>query len=138
MNLTFAFQVSGIGFFALLLSYLGILPLRRWAERRQILDIPNERSSHTLPKPLGGGIAIVFFSLTGFTAAWLFSQTCSIPSFFAYFFGALIIAVVSWRDDLRPLRKRIRFAAHSIGAVLVIFTFGYWQKVNLPLLRKMK
>jgi Fuc2NAc and GlcNAc transferase len=59
MNLTFALQILEIGFLALALSYLGVAALRRWAERRQILDIPNERSSHTLPTPRGGGIAIV-------------------------------------------------------------------------------
>jgi len=59
MNLTFALQILGVGFLALVLSFLGVAALRRWAERRRILDIPNERSSHTLPIPRGGGIAIV-------------------------------------------------------------------------------
>jgi len=61
MNLTFVLQLSGIGFLALMLSYLGVAALRRWAERKNILDFPNDRSSHTLPTPRGGGIAIVFF-----------------------------------------------------------------------------
>jgi len=55
MNLTFVLQIFGVGFLALVLSYLGVAVLRRWAERRQILDIPNERSSHSLPIPRSGG-----------------------------------------------------------------------------------
>ena len=30
----------------------------RIARMRQILDVPNERSSHSLPTPRGGGIAL--------------------------------------------------------------------------------
>jgi len=44
--LIFAFQIIGIGLLALILSHAGVGVFRRWAEKRQILDIPNERSSH--------------------------------------------------------------------------------------------
>ncbi|XRA82238.1 hypothetical protein RPN52_09415 [Pseudomonas putida] len=33
--------------------------LRRYALSRSLLDIPNARSSHTLPTPRGGGLAFV-------------------------------------------------------------------------------
>ena len=33
--------------------------LRRYALTRSLLDIPNERSSHSVPTPRGGGVAIV-------------------------------------------------------------------------------
>ena len=33
--------------------------MRRYALTRQLLDIPNARSSHTTPTPRGGGVAIV-------------------------------------------------------------------------------
>jgi len=33
------------------LSYLGVTLIRRYAERRQIIDHPNERSSHVIPTP---------------------------------------------------------------------------------------
>ncbi|MCI0556512.1 MAG: glycosyl transferase, partial [Anaerolineae bacterium] len=42
-----------------ILSYLGVWIIRRYAERRQILDHPNERSSHSMPTPRGGGLAII-------------------------------------------------------------------------------
>jgi len=129
----FALQVSGIGFLALVLSYLGVATLRRWAERRNILDIPNKRSSHTLPTPRGGGIAIAFFVLFGFAIAWLINPSWPVWALSAYLFGAALIAVVSWLDDLRPLPNRIRFAAHSAGAILAILGFGYWHSVDIPL-----
>ncbi len=33
--------------------------LRRYALARSIMDIPNARSSHSIPTPRGGGVAIV-------------------------------------------------------------------------------
>jgi len=91
MNLTFVLQILGIGFLALVLSYLGVAVLRRWAERRQILDIPNERSSHALPIPRGGGIAIVFFSTIGFIIIWRFNPIWPLSIFLTYLVGSLII-----------------------------------------------
>ena len=40
---------------ALLLTWL----LRRYALARSIIDMPTARSSHTIPTPRGGGVAIV-------------------------------------------------------------------------------
>ena len=44
-----------IFFLSLGLTYL----VKRIAIKRQLLDIPNERSSHSQPTPSGGGLAIV-------------------------------------------------------------------------------
>jgi UDP-N-acetylmuramyl pentapeptide phosphotransferase/UDP-N-acetylglucosamine-1-phosphate transferase len=133
MNLTFVLQILGVGFLALVLSYLGVAVLRRWAERRQILDIPNERSSHSLPIPRGGGIAIVFFSLIGFIVIWQFNPIWPFSVFLTYLVGSLIIAGVSWLDDLCSLPNRIRFSAHTIVSLLLLIGVGYWNVVNLPL-----
>lgn len=43
--------------------------VRRYAESRAILDVPTDRSSHTVPTPRGGGVAIVFMVLLA--VAWL-------------------------------------------------------------------
>ena len=133
MNLTLLLQILGVGFLALALSYFGVAALRRWAERRRILDIPNERSSHTLPIPRGGGIAIVFFSLMGFIILWLFNPIWPFSVFLTYLVGSLIIAGVSWMDDLRSLPNRIRFSAHAIVSLLLLIGVGYWNVVNLPI-----
>ena len=45
--------------FAALLSLLLTGWLRRYALARSLMDIPNERSSHTVPTPRGGGEGIV-------------------------------------------------------------------------------
>lgn len=65
MNMIHNPEVAGLVFLKVVASYLCVAGLRRWAERRQILDIPGERSSHTQPTPRGGGLVIVVVNLAG-------------------------------------------------------------------------
>jgi UDP-N-acetylmuramyl pentapeptide phosphotransferase/UDP-N-acetylglucosamine-1-phosphate transferase len=118
---------------ALVLSYLGVVGLRRWAERRHMLDIPNERSSHTRPTPRGGGLAIVLVVLAGWLVAVRFYPGAPVQAGLIYAAGAGLIAAVSWLDDLRSLSNRVRFAAHMLGAALAILAFGYWTDITVPL-----
>lgn len=127
-------QVAGLTFVALALSYFGITGLRCWAEQHQILDIPNERSSHTRPTPRGGGLAIVVVTLGGWLLCALLNPAVSWSALLAYTMGAALIAVTSWLDDLHPLPNRLRFAAQSLGAILALWGFGYWHIANVPLL----
>src|SRR5437879_4565636 len=68
---------------------------------RQILDRPNERSSHRVPTPRGGGIAVIGLV----SLAWIvLARTESVPSgVFGIILGAVLLAAVSWLDDLRSL-----------------------------------
>lgn len=128
------FRLAILSLIALGLSYLGVGGLRRWAERRQFLDVPNERSSHSRPTPRGGGLAIVVITLAGI---WLYASTSPITSgdaLLIYTLGAIIIAVAGWLDDLRSMPVSVRFLAHGLGALLVIGGIGYWRVAYLPFL----
>ncbi|HEY5159212.1 MAG TPA: glycosyltransferase family 4 protein [Anaerolineales bacterium] len=98
------------------------------------MDIPNPRSLHTRPVPRGGGLAIVVISLIGLIIIWILRPAWPWSTLFAYVSGATLIAFVSWLDDLRSLPNRVRFAVHSLSAVIVILGIGYWSKIYLPLL----
>lgn len=82
-----------------------------------MLDRPNERSSHTVPTPRGGGIAVIAAIL----AAWLALTGAGAlpPRLLTIAAGALLLAVVSWRDDRRGLSPAVRllaqFAAVGLG-----------------------
>ena len=134
MRMTHNLEVAGLVFLAFVASYLCVAGLRRWAEHRHILDMPNERSSHTRPIARGGGLVIVIITLAGLMAYWLFKQDLHWGMLLIYLPGAILIAVVSWLDDLRSLPNRLRFAAHTIGAILIILGFGYWQTFSIPFL----
>lgn len=45
--------------FLAVFSYVLTGLLRRYALSRSLIDIPNQRSSHSIPTPRGGGVAIV-------------------------------------------------------------------------------
>ena len=128
------FLVCGIALIAFTASYLLVFSIRRWALRSNLLDIPNERSSHTRPVPRGGGLAIVVVSLIGLIIIWILRPAWPWSALFVYGSGATLIAFVSWLDDLRSLPNRVRFAVHSLSAAMVILGFGYWSKIYLPLL----
>jgi Fuc2NAc and GlcNAc transferase len=97
--------------------------VRRYALRRGLLDHPNERSSHELPTPRGGGVAIVIAFLAGLPVLW--SQGALSTDLFAALFGAGIwIALVGFVDDHRPVPARWRLAAHVCGALWVLFWLG--------------
>ncbi len=75
---------------------------RRWALRRRLLDVPNARSSHTSPRPRGGGVGIVVGFMAGL-AVWLASGGTLSPRALGGLLGALLIAGVSFADDLHSL-----------------------------------
>jgi UDP-N-acetylmuramyl pentapeptide phosphotransferase/UDP-N-acetylglucosamine-1-phosphate transferase len=121
-----------LGVLALAASYCGVAAIRRVAERRQFLDIPNERSLHTRPTPRGGGLAIVAVVLGGL---WFYAVLCPEVPWLAlgiFTFGAVLIAGVSVWDDLHSLPVWVRFTAHGLAAVLAILAFGYWPAVGWP------
>jgi UDP-N-acetylmuramyl pentapeptide phosphotransferase/UDP-N-acetylglucosamine-1-phosphate transferase len=121
-----------IGLIALGFSYFGVALLRRWTERRQILDVPNERSSHQRPTPLGGGLAIVVTTLLGIMLyAWIRVMPLTAEELI-FGVGAILIAGVSWLDDLRPLPNRIRFTVHAISAIIAMTGLGYLRILYLP------
>lgn len=113
-----------------LLTYAGVEIFRRWTLKRGIFDIPNERSSHTAPTPRGGGLIIVIVSLISYT---LYSMLYAGNISFGYLFGAILIAVVSWFDDLKSISSGVRFLIHAIGAAAAIISMGYLRTIYLPL-----
>lgn len=108
--------------------------VRHYALRREFMDIPNERSSHTRPTPRGGGLAIFIITLLGLlTYSSLFFVEYRLL-LLLYSFGAVLIATVSWFDDLHTLPNPVRFAVHSLAAILAIIGLGYWDKLTVPFL----
>lgn len=92
--------------------------LRRMALRRRLLDLPNERSSHTVPTPRGGGLAIVLSFLAGLVALACL-EAASLPSglFRALLGAGILVAVVGFVDDLGHVRARWRLLAHFAAAI---------------------
>src|SRR5438309_197511 len=107
------------------LSYITVFGVRYFAHRNEILDVANERSSHTGSVPTGGGLAIATLTLLGVWLYFSFRPMVATSSLLAYTIGALTIIAISWLDDLYSQPNWLRFSIHSAAALLAIYGFGY-------------
>lgn len=101
------------------------------AKKYQIIDIPNERSSHTNKTVRGGGI-IIPLSIT----LWFVYSEFQLPWFFT---GLVIISFISFMDDLSPITPRFRFIFHLCALIflfsqLQIFVFHWWSWIPILIL----
>lgn len=97
---------------------LALKPLVAWLRRRAIMDIPNERSSHSEITPRGGGIAVSGGILLGL-AIW-FSLAPDVDGSLLLL-GMAVLAIVSWLDDRRGgLPVGLRFGIQLLAVGLVI------------------
>lgn len=105
-------------FFLLLLTELLYF---RIADRCNIIDKPNERSSHSSVVLRGGGIIFL-------VAAWVWSIFFGFhyPWFLA---GLTLVAGVSFVDDIRSLPDSVRLAAQFTAAAMAFYQLGilHWQ-----------
>jgi Fuc2NAc and GlcNAc transferase len=97
--------------------------VRRNSLRRGALDIPNARSSHMLPTPRGGGIAIVATSIAGL-AALAAAGILDVRPFLALAGGGAAIALVGHLDDRGRIGILGRFIAHIGAAVWATVCIG--------------
>ncbi|HEV8678445.1 MAG TPA: glycosyltransferase family 4 protein [Stellaceae bacterium] len=111
-------QLAAIIVGAGLVSCLGTRALIPLLRRGAVLDHPNERSSHDAPIPRGGGIAVVVAIL----GAWLALIVAGVvlPRLLAVLAGALLIALVSWLDDLRGLPAAVRLLVQLVAVGIAI------------------
>ncbi len=107
---------------SLFFSFVLTLIVKHIALKKNIIDNPNERSSHTVPTPRGGGLAIVvvwFFGL-----AYLHWGGRVEQGLFYALLSGLVLAVVSMIDDVISLTPKIRVLAQAISAFGALYFLG--------------
>lgn len=103
--------------------------VRRYALSRNVLDVPNARSSHTRPTPRGGGAAIVVAWLAAVVSLWGFGALPA-GAAAAVIGAAGAVAVIGFVDDHRPIPARIRLLVHFGAAGWALYFIGLpgaWQ-----------
>ena len=93
---------------------------RYYAINKGMIDIPVERSSHSIPTPRGGGMAIVIsysFGLLLLTYTTSISAKLSLGLFCA----GLLVALIGWLDDKGHVNARWRLLVHFTSAVIVVY-----------------
>lgn len=98
------------------------------ADKFNIIDKPTQRGSHTVPTIRGGGVLFVFALLL-----FAFTSNFSYPYFII---GTLIIALVSFIDDLITLSSTLRLPFQIIAVLLLfiqIFELEMLWYIYIPL-----
>src|SRR5688572_33119285 len=104
--------------FAALAAWSLCFPILDQLRKRQLLDRPNERSSHTTPTPRGGGIAIVLVALAGLA---ILALQYSSPVFVALCGCIVALGGISFLDDIRELPARLRFGVQCVAAIAMLW-----------------
>lgn len=93
--------------------------------RRQVIDTPNERSSHTVPTPRGGGLAVVLAAAAGLAVLH------HVP--WATFVPLIGFAALGLADDVLGLRVRVRLPAQLLIALVSGALLAAGSDTGLPL-----
>ncbi len=102
-----------ISLFVLELFYLKI------ADKFNIIDKPNERSSHTKVTIRGAGIifyaaSVIYFVNNDFEYPW-------------FFLGLSLLTYISFLDDVRGVHPTARLAVHFASVLLMVYEFGIFN-----------
>jgi UDP-N-acetylmuramyl pentapeptide phosphotransferase/UDP-N-acetylglucosamine-1-phosphate transferase len=91
------------------------------AKNSKLMDKPNERSLHETPTVRGGGLVFIGLFLLSIPILGYYYHTSFIEQG-VLFLGALLIALISFCDDMYHLSAQVRFGVQCIVAVLIAVT----------------
>jgi UDP-N-acetylmuramyl pentapeptide phosphotransferase/UDP-N-acetylglucosamine-1-phosphate transferase len=107
------YTILGIVLMILMLLYFKV------ANHFNIIDKPNQRSSHTEITLRGGGIIFWFSALLYFVQ--------HIESNYFFFTGITLVSVVSFWDDIQSLSNKIRIGIHFLSITLIFYDLNLFH-----------
>ncbi|MGZ8164887.1 MAG: MraY family glycosyltransferase [Methylobacter sp.] len=116
-------RLGGIFLSALIVSALLTGLIRRYALASSLLDIPNARSSHKVPVPRGGGLAIVIVFLGGLKIISRMGLLAE-EAWWTVFGAGAWVALIGFLDDHNHIPALWRLLAHFMAAGWVLFWLG--------------
>ena len=103
----------------LVLLFVAELFYFRVADKCNIIDKPNQRSSHTRITLRGGGIIFYFGALAFFlTSEW---------AYLWFMIALTLITVISFVDDIRSTSQRLRLVFHFTAMALMFYQWGLFS-----------
>jgi len=117
-----------IVFFILSLLFTGYM--RHYALKKNIIDNPNERSSHSVPTPRGGGVAVVLSYLIGLVVL-LYLDQISTHLALTLMSAGFVIALLGFLDDRGHINSMLRLAIHFLVALGVVISFGGFSEITV-------
>ena len=97
----------------------------RIADKFNIIDKPNHRSSHTKVTLRGGGIIFTIAFVLYFVVSAVYRKDSFLPEdYWSFGLGLLILSVISFLDDILDLSTKLRLFFHFISVSLLIYFLG--------------
>ncbi|BAU11414.1 glycosyl transferase family 4 [Leptolyngbya sp. NIES-3755] len=119
MNISLSFLLASGS-----LSFLLVASIKQYLSRF-LLDIPNDRSSHTQPTPRGGGLGfVVAFALTSVGFALLDWQSVGSRDVLSIWTALIPLVIVGIFDDRGDVPARIRYLVQLSAAGIAIAIYG--------------
>ncbi|WP_159811543.1 glycosyltransferase family 4 protein [Pseudomonas sp. 18058] len=113
-----------------IISWVGTYVLRRYALSKSLIDVPNERSSHTVPTPRGGGVATIISFLLALPVLNGLGLIADDIAYSLLGAGALV-AVVGFVDDHGHVPARWRLLGHFVAAGWALFWMNGLPSISI-------
>ncbi|WP_264531330.1 MraY family glycosyltransferase [Flavobacterium sp. N502540] len=110
------YTILGILLMIIMLLYFKV------ADRFNIIDKPNQRSSHTEITLRGGGIIFWFSALLYFVQ--------NVNNNYSFFVGITLVSLVSFWDDIQSLSNKIRISVQFLAITLIFLEIGLFSSVH--------
>lgn len=95
------------------------------ADRFNIIDKPNERSSHSTIVLRGGGVIFAISILVWMIWQVAQGEWCTVQGYLPFLIGLMLIAGVSFIDDVHSLPDSVRLVAQFVAMALMFWSmFG--------------
>ena len=104
--------------------------MRAYALKKNIIDNPNERSSHSVPTPRGGGVAVVCSYLLAL-AVLIYSQQLTVHIGLTLMVAGFVIALLGFLDDHGHINSMLRLAIHFLVAIGAVISLGGFAEVTI-------
>ncbi len=117
--------------YLLILSFTLTYLIKNYAIKKSLVSEVTKRSSHTIPTPHGGGIAIAITWFLGISYLHYINDINN-PLYLALMVG-IIIAIVSYFDDLFELSFKLRLFLQAFVAFLGLFFLGGFESLSFGL-----
>ena len=104
--------------------------VRLYALQGGLMDAPNQRSSHELPTPRGGGLSIVA-TFMAFLVLLYLTRELPKAAFCALLLGGGLVGLVGFLDDHRHIPAAYRLLAHVTSACIVVYAVGGLPPVQI-------
>ncbi len=117
--------------FLFLLSVTFTYFIKNYAIKKSLVDIPNDRSSHSVATPHGGGIAIAITWFIGISYLYYMDDINS--SLYLALMVGIIISVVSYFDDLYELSAKLRLLIQALVAFFGLYFLGGFESFTFGL-----